>query len=147
MLILDTNVLSEIRKSTCHPSVEAWMEAQAMDQLYITSITVLEIQRGISHLAQRGDESQAAVLARWLDAMVLPAFNSRILPVDHAIARRAAKLTQADSRDYRDALMAATGLVHGAALVTRNIKHFEDSGVLLINPWGFLAEKSRVPRT
>ena len=130
MLILDTNVLSEIRKSTCHPSVEAWMEAQAMDQLYITSITVLEIQRGISHLAQRGDESQAAVLARWLDAMVLPAFNSRILPVDH-----------------RDALMAATGLVHGAALVTRNIKHFEDSGVLLINPWEFLAEKSRVPRT
>ena len=50
-------------------------------------------------------------------------------------------------RDYRDALMAATGLVHGAALVTRNIKHFEDSGVLLINPWEFLAEKSRVPRT
>ena len=61
--------------------------------------------------------------------------------------KSAAKLTQADSRDYRDALMAATGLVHGAALVTRNIKHFEDSGVLLINPWEFLAEKSRVPRT
>ncbi len=77
MLILDTNVLSEIRKSTCHPSVEAWMEAQAMDQLYITSITVLEIQRGISHLAQRGDESQAAVLARWLDALAeLPAGSS-----------------------------------------------------------------------
>ena len=147
MLILNTNVVSEARKSTCASNVQAWLAAQSTDQLFITAITVLEIQRGISHLAQRGDESQAAVLARWLDAMVLPAFNSRILPVDHAIARRAAKLTQADSRDYRDALMAATGLVHGAALVTRNIKHFEDSGVLLINPWEFLAEKSRVPRT
>ncbi|WP_231403513.1 type II toxin-antitoxin system VapC family toxin [Diaphorobacter sp. JS3051] len=147
MLILDTNVLSEVRKSTCHPSVQAWMAEQAMDQLYITSITVLEIQRGISQLALRGEEAQATVLARWLDDMVLPAFSNRILPMDHVMARRAAKLTWADSRDYRDSLMAAAGLVHGAALVTRNVKHFEVSGVLLINPWDYLAEKSRVPRT
>ncbi|GAA5236630.1 type II toxin-antitoxin system VapC family toxin [Verticiella sediminum] len=141
MLILDTNVISEVRKRACDPSVEAWMAAQATDQLYITAITVLEIQRGISQAAQRGNDARAAVLARWLDDMVLPAFAGRVVPIDHVIARRAAKLPWADSRDYRDPLIAATGLVHGAPVVTRNTKHFEVSGVQLINPWEFLSEK------
>ena len=135
MLILDTNVVSEIRKSTCHPNVQAWLAAQTTDQLYITAITVLEIQRGISLAAQRGDEAQAGVFNRWLEEMVLPAFAGRILPIDHVVARRAAKLQWADSRDYRDPVIAATGLVHGAAVVTRNIKHFEATGVELVNPW------------
>jgi len=142
MLLLDTNVVSEVRKSTCHPNVQAWMTAQATDTLYICAITVLEIQRGISLAALRGDELQASVLNRWLEDMVLPAFAGRILPVDHFVARRAARLPWADARDYRDPLIAATGLVHGAAVVTRNIKHFEASGVQLVNPWEFLIEKS-----
>jgi predicted nucleic acid-binding protein len=135
MLILDTNVVSEVRKSSCHPNVQAWMAAQATDTLYICAITVLEIQRGISQVALRGDEMQAAVLNRWLEDMVLPAFAGRILSIDHLVARRAARLTWADARDYRDPLIAATGLVHGATVVTRNIKHFEASGVQLVNPW------------
>jgi predicted nucleic acid-binding protein len=135
MLLLDTNVISEVRKSTCHPNVQAWMAAHATDTLYISSITVLEIQRGISQAAQRGDEVQAAVFNRWLEEMVLPAFSGRILPVDHVVARRAAQLPWADARDYRDPLIAATGMVHGAAVVTRNVKHFEGTGVQLVNPW------------
>lgn len=135
MLLLDTNVVSEARKSSCHPNVQTWMAAQATDTMYISAITVLEIQRGISQTAQRGDELQAKVLNRWLEGMVLPAFAGRILPIDHVVAQRAARLTWSDARDYRDPLIAATGLVHGAVVVTRNIKHFEASGVQLIDPW------------
>jgi predicted nucleic acid-binding protein len=135
MLLLDTNVVSEVRKSTCNPNVQAWMTAQATDTLYISAITVLEIQRGISQIALRGDEAQAAVLNRWLEDMVLPAFAGRILPIDHLVARRAARLPWADAHDYRDPLIAATGLEHGATVVTRNVKHFTASGVQLLNPW------------
>ncbi|KLR57426.1 type II toxin-antitoxin system VapC family toxin [Diaphorobacter sp. J5-51] len=138
MLILDTNVVTEARKSTCDPNVQAWLATQSTDQLFITVITVLEIQRGISLIAQRGDEAQAGIFNRWLEAMVLPAFAGRILPIDHVVARQAAKLQWADCRDYRDPLIAAMGLVHGAAVVTRNIKHFEATGVRLVNPWEFL---------
>ncbi len=142
MLILDTNVVSEVRKSACDRNVQAWLAAQSTDQLYITAITVLEIQRGISLAAQRGDEAQAGVFNRWLEEMLLPAFAGRILPIDHIVARRAAKLRWADSRDYRDPLIAATGLVHGAAIVTRNTKHFETTGVRLLNPWESLPRKT-----
>ena len=135
MLLLDTNVVSEIRKRTCDANVQAWMVAQATEMLYISAITVLEIQRGISLAAQRGDALQADVFLRWLEGQVLPAFAGRILPVDHNVARRAARLQWADTMDYRDPLIAATGLEHGATVVTRNTKHFEASGVQLLNPW------------
>ncbi|SFM27867.1 type II toxin-antitoxin system VapC family toxin [Variovorax sp. OV329] len=135
MFVLDTNVVSEARKSACDPNVKAWLRAQATDALCISSITVLELQRGITQLAQRGDEPQAAILGRWLDEMVLPAFAGRILPVDHLVARKAASLPWSDARDYRDPLIAATCLVHGAAVVTRNVRHFEPTGVPCINPW------------
>ncbi len=137
MLLLDTNVVSEVRKSHCDAGVRAWVTAQPADTLYISAITVLEIQRGISLAAQRGDDMQAEVFTRWLDQMVLPAFAGRILPVDHVVARRAATLAWPDARDYRDPIIAATGLVHGAAVATRNVKHFEASGVQLVNPWEF----------
>lgn len=70
-----------------------------------------------------------------IESQVLPATNGRILPVDHVVARKAAQLPWPDPRDYRDALSAATGMVHGAAVVTRNTKHFEVCGVPLLNPW------------
>lgn len=139
MLLLDTNVVSEVRKGSCHPGVRAWVAAQATDTLYISAITVLEIQRGISLAGQRGDSLQASVFTRWLDEMVLPAFAGRILPIDHVVARKAAQLAWADARDYRDPVIAATGLVHGATVVTRNVRHFEASGVQLLNPWGMQA--------
>ncbi|KAF1067348.1 type II toxin-antitoxin system VapC family toxin [Variovorax sp.] len=137
MWLLDTNVVSEVRKSSCHPNVLAWMAAHATGDMYLSAVTVLEIQRGISQAAQRGDELQAEVFHRWLETMVLPAFAGRILPIDHVVARRAASLAWADGRDYRDPLIAATALVHGATVVTRNLKHFEASGVPLMNPWDY----------
>lgn len=135
MQLLDTNVLSEVRKSSCHPIVKAWMAKQSTDTMYISAITVLEIQRGITNATQQGDEQKAKVFSRWLDDLVLPAFAGRILPVDHIVARKAAALPWPNPKDYRDALIAATGLVHAAAVVTRNVKDFVSSGVPLINPW------------
>jgi len=133
MVILDTNVVSEARKSACNPNVHAWLSSQVNDELFISAITVLEIQRGITQASQRGDEPQAAVFTRWLEEMVLPAFAGRILPVDHRVARQAAQLSWAT--DYRDPLIAATAIVHNAAIATRNIRHFEGFGVRLVNPW------------
>lgn len=133
--ILDTNVISEARKSTCHPNVRTWLAAQENEHLYLSAITVLEIQRGITQAVQRGDKAQAEIFTQWLEDMVLPAFENRVLAVDHLVARQAAKLTWQDARDYRDSLIAATGLVHGAVVVTRNVKHFSDSGAKLLNPW------------
>ena len=135
MFLLDTNVVSEVRKSSCDPNVQAWVASQNPESMYISAITVLEIQRGINQIAQRGDDLQAMILTRWLDSMVLPAFAGRILPVDDLVARKAASLPWPDPGDYRDAIIAATGLVHAASVVTRNTKHFEASGVTLFNPW------------
>ena len=135
MLILDTNVVSEARKKNPDPHVRAWFSARNGDELYLSAVTVLEIQRGISKAEKRGDEPQAAVFTHWLDNAVLPAFAGRILPVDHLIARQAGRLQWANPNDYRDALIAATAIAHGAAVVTRNIRHFEATGVQLVNPW------------
>jgi len=136
MYLLDTNVISEVRRpDKANVQVQAWLAAQAPAQLFLSAVTVLEIQRGISQAALRGDEPQATVLNRWLEDMVLPAFAGRILPVDHLVARRAARLIWPDARDFRDPLIAATGLVHVATVVTRNVKHFDMTGVQLLNPW------------
>jgi predicted nucleic acid-binding protein len=137
MFVLDTNVISEARKSNCHPGVAAWITAQVTDDLYISAITVLEIQRGISQTERQGDAPQAAVFARWLDEFVLPTFAGRILPVDDAVARMTGRLKWADAKDFRDSMIAATALVHGAAVATRNVRHFEAAGVQLVNPWAF----------
>lgn len=135
MILLDTNVVSEVRKSACDSNVAAWMTSQSASELCISAITVLEIQRGISQLAQRGDSGQATIFTRWLETMVLPAFSGRILSIDHEIARQAALFPWPDSRDYRDALIAATAMMRGAAVATRNVRHFEPFGVRIINPW------------
>jgi predicted nucleic acid-binding protein len=140
MFILDTNVISEARKGNCHPGVAAWIAAQATEDLYISSITVLEIQRGISQAERQDDAPQAAVFTRWLDEFVLPTFAARILSVDHVVARMAGRLIWAGANDFRDPIIAATGLVYGATVVTRNSKHFQASGVLLINPWEYQAQ-------
>jgi predicted nucleic acid-binding protein len=145
MLILDTNVISEVRRSNCHPNLQAWIATQDTNTLYISAITVMEIERGISQAAQRGDAPQAAVFTRWLENNVLPAFTDRILPVDHVIARRTGRLTWPDAREYRDAMIAATALVHGAAVATRNVKHFKLMGVQLVNPWEVQSLPSLTP--
>lgn len=136
MYLLDTNVISEVRRpDKANARVQAWLAAQAVGELFLSAITVLEIERGIYKCRAQGDELQAALLTRWLELQVLPSFAGKVLPVDGAIARRTAQLPWVGGKEYRDPLIAATALAHGLAVVTRNVKDFEKSGVRLINPW------------
>lgn len=95
MYLLDTNVLSEIRKISqgkAHPAVAAWAERVDFDRCYLSVITLLEIEQGILRVRHRGDEAQFARLENWLEGMVLPTFDTRILPVDRHTARVCARL-------------------------------------------------------
>ncbi len=137
MYILDTNVVSELRKAgggKADRNVVAWAENVPVASLFLSSITVLELERGVS-LIERRDPAQGAVLREWLDYHVLPTFSGRILAVDIAVARCCAKLHAPDPSPDRDALIAATALVHGMQVVTRNVSDFEPMDVKAINPW------------
>lgn len=138
MFLLDTNVLSELRKygtGRAAPGVIAWSQSVPEHSLYLSSIVVQEIEIGILQLEWRKDRDQARILRAWLEDSVLPRFADRVLPVDVAIARRSAQLHVPDARQYRDGLIAATALVFGMTLVTRNTKDFEGTGVHILNPW------------
>lgn len=100
----------------------------------ISVVTVLELERGIL-LMERRNAEQGAVLRRWLEGDVLPAFEGRVLPIDAQVARRSAVLHVPDPRPERDALIAATALTHGLTVVTRNVGDFEPTGATLLNPW------------
>lgn len=134
--LLDTNVVSELRKSErkADPGVRAWVAARAASDLYLSAITVLEVQVGIERLA-RHDRAQAGRLQTWLDHELLDAFARRILAVDVPVARCAARLHVPDPRPERDALIAATAAVHGLTVVTRNVKDFDSLNVAVVNPW------------
>jgi toxin FitB len=135
MFLLDTNVLSELRRrDRTHPRVAAWADGIHASDLFLSAITILEIEAGTLML-QRRDPTQSAILRAWIDQRVLPAFEGRILPVDVAVAQRCAALHVPDPRGERDALIAATALVHRLTLATRNIADFEGIGVELFNPW------------
>lgn len=137
MFILDTNVVSELRKirlGRADAHVAQWADSVESVDLFLSSITVQELEIGVL-LAERRDPAQGAVFRAWLDHHVLPAFAGRILPVDTAVAQRSAKLHVPDPRPVRDCLIAATALVHGMTVVTRNVADFEPCGVLLLNPW------------
>ncbi|XAZ26098.1 type II toxin-antitoxin system VapC family toxin (plasmid) [Sinorhizobium sp. B11] len=135
--LLDTNVVSELRKvgdGKADANVTKWVGAQNSDDLFISAITVLEIERGILGI-QRRDASQGSRLRTWMDSRLHPAFAERVLPIDDAIATRCAHLHISDRRNEVDALIAATALVHGLTVVTRNIQDFDDTGVIVIDPW------------
>ncbi|MDB5098370.1 MAG: VapC toxin family domain ribonuclease [Cyanobacteria bacterium RYN_339] len=137
MFVLDTNVVSELRKvrsGKSDPHVTEWADGVDAGSLHLSSITVLELELGVLQL-ERKDPTQGALLRTWLDTLVLPAFSGRIFPVDVAIAQRCARLHVPDPRSERDALIAATALVHGLTVVTRNLADFEATGVPLLNPW------------
>ena len=135
MFLLDTNVLSELRREDrADPRVAAWARAVDHMQIYLSAITILEIEAG-TLLLERRDAQQGRVLRSWIDGLVLPAFNGRVLAVDTAVARRCAQLHVPDPRPERDALIAATALVHHLTIVTRNVADFEPMGVDLVNPW------------
>jgi toxin FitB len=135
MYILDTNVISELRRGRkTHPKVKQWAEALPSASLYISVISVLEMEIGIL-LIERRDKEQGAILRAWMDRHVLPTFSGRILAIDTAVAQRCATLHVPNPRSDRDALIAATALVHGLTVATRNVAHFERTGVGVINPW------------
>jgi toxin FitB len=135
MFLLDTNVLSEMRRrNRTHPAVGAWADSVDAVDLFISAITVLEIEAGALLLARR-DQAQGAVLRAWIDNSVLPAFTGRILAIDTAVAQRCARLHVPDPRAERDALIAATALVHRLTVVTRNVNDFKPMGVSFLNPW------------
>jgi predicted nucleic acid-binding protein len=135
MVVLDTNVVSELRKGPkATPSVWAWANSHAMTDFYLSTITIMEIEIGILRLVTR-DARRAARYDAWLRDTVLIDFENRILPVDVAVARRCAGLHIPKQRPERDALIAATALVHGKAVATRNTRDFEDVGVRVVNPW------------
>ncbi len=137
MYLLDTNVIAELRKAAS-PKVDqkvlAWANSVSTASLFLSAITVLELETG-TLLVERRDPAQGAVLRTWLNTHVLPTFPDRILPVDTAVAQRCARLHVPDPRSDRDALIAATALVHGMIMVTRNIEDFAPTGVELLNPW------------
>ncbi len=137
MYVLDTNVVSELRKvrmGKADPNVAAWSESIDAGDLFVSVITIMELELGVLSI-ERKDATQGAMLRAWLDQHVLPEFSGRTLPVDTAVAQRCARLHVPDKRGERDALIAATALVHGMAVVTRNVDDFQPTGVALLNPW------------
>jgi predicted nucleic acid-binding protein len=137
MYVLDTNVVSELRRarsSRADPAVAAWADSVPTSALFLSVITILELELGVL-LVERRDPVQATALRIWLDTQVLPAFADRVLAIDTAVARRCARLHVPDRQGERDALIAATALVHGMAVVTRNVADFATTGVSLVNPW------------
>ena len=137
MFLLDTNVVSELRKAgdgRADANVIAWLSNVDAASLYLSTITVMELELAIMRLEQR-DQIQGAKLRNWLEARVLPEFFERILPIDTLVARRSASLHVPDPRPDRDAYIAATALVHGMTIVTRNLPDFEPTGVAVLNPW------------
>ena len=136
MYILDTNVISDLRKARkTHQNVRKWAERVPSASLYISVISVLELEIGIL-LVDRRDKEQGAILRAWMDRHVLPTFSGRILSIDTDVARRCATLHVPNPRSDRDALIAATALVHGLTVVTRNTADFERTGAGVLNPWG-----------
>ena len=137
MYVLDTNVVSELRKvrlGKADANVASWTESVDAADLFLSAITIMELELGVLSI-ERKDATQGAMLRAWLDQHVLPEFSGRTLPVDTAVAQRCARLHVPDKRGERDALIAATALVHGMAVVTRNVDDFQSTGVALLNPW------------
>jgi predicted nucleic acid-binding protein len=137
MYLLDTNVVSELRKvraGRSDPGVAAWADQVEPGSLFLSTITLHELELGVL-LMERRDAKQGSLLRQWLEQAVLPAFSGRILVVDAAVARRSAAIHGPDPQPFRDGLIAATALEHNLVVVTRNLADFEATGVKLLNPW------------
>jgi len=138
MFVLDTNVVSELRKvrsGKANPGVAAWAEKVPSVELFISAITIQELEHGVL-LMERSDPTQGAMLREWLDQSVAAAFKNRVIAVDERVARSAAALHVPDPAPFRDALIGATALVHEMTVVTRDLKDFRRfGGVDVLDPW------------
>jgi predicted nucleic acid-binding protein len=137
MFLVDTNVVSELRKvraGKADERVSRWADSADAADLYVSAITIHELEIGVL-LAERKDPPQGRILRAWLSGHVLVAFDGRILPIDTAVAQRSAQLNVPDKRPLQDGLIAATALVHGMTVVTRNVADFAPTGARVLDPW------------
>ncbi len=137
IFLLDTNVISELRKAgdgKADPSVTAWLFSVEAANTYISVITLMELEIGILRVERR-DPEQGARLRSWMNGNVLPEFADRTLAIDAAVALRCARLHVPDPRSERHALIAATALAHGITVATRNTADFASTNVPLLDPW------------
>src|SRR3984957_3231514 len=135
MFLVDTNVISELRRpERTDANVVTWARTIPAASIFLSAISILEIELGMLRIARR-DAAQGAVLRAWINDQILPRFEGRILAVDTIVAQRCARLHVPDPRAERDALIAATAMVHGLTVVTRDVADFEPMGVTLLNPW------------
>jgi predicted nucleic acid-binding protein len=137
MYLLDTNVVSELRKvrfNKANSGVARWANTVEAMNLYLSVISIQELEIGIL-LVERKDPAQGAILRTWLNKKVLPVFKDRILMIDFAVARASARLHIPNPRPISDGLIAATAIVHGMTLVTRNVVDFDSTHVPILNPW------------
>lgn len=137
MHLLDTNVISELRKvgeGRADPRVAAWQAQADLHACFLSVVTLMELEIGVQRMERR-DARQGRLLRDWLETRVVPAFDGRLLVVDETIARQCAALHVPDPRPEADALIAATALAHGLTLVTRNTADFASMGVRLLDPW------------
>jgi toxin FitB len=136
VFVLDTNVVSELRKARsgrADPNVTAWARSVPTASLYLSVITVMELESGILPLKDR-DHAQFIALRAWMDNFVLPAFAGRILDFDMQSAIRCASMHAPQPRPLRDSMIAATALRHNMTVVSRDVADFENI-VPVINPW------------
>ena len=133
MILIDTVVLSELRKKQPSAKVVRWLSAQRDSDLFLSVVSIGEIERGIEKLRQ-DDAAFAEALTRWLEDL-LRLYGDRVLPVTATIARRWGRLSAQLGHDGADVLIAATALSHGLKVATRNVRHFAPTGVEVINPF------------
>ena len=133
MYLLDTNVVSALRRPDRHPAPTAWLKDQRASDVYISVVTVAEIERGIARQVPR-DPTFARELAAWIER-TLAGFADRLLGIDVPTARRWGRLSASLGHNDADLLIAATALEHGLTVVTRNLRHFQPTGVPVLNPF------------
>ena len=137
MFLLDTNVVSELRKlgdGRADALVAAWISGRDAESLYISALTLMELEIGILRIERR-DTGQGKRLRTWMDRHVVPEFRERTLPIDSAVALKCARLHVPGPRAERNALIAATAIVYGMAVVTGNVADFATTGAQVIDPW------------
>ena len=133
MYLVDTDVVSVLRRPERHPQVAGWFQNHLSADKFISVISLGEMERGI-RIAERNDLTFAEHLSQWL-AIVLETYSEGILDVDTAISRRWGQLSASLGNRNPDLLIAATALEHDLTVVTRNVRHFEPTGVRLVNPF------------
>ena len=137
MYLIDTNIISEVRKGTrCDPRVALWYKQIRDDELFLSVLVIGEIRQGVEQLRPRNPR-QARALEQWLDELIV-GFGERVLPVDNRVAQNWGRLAARGGFPVIDALLAATAEAHGLTLVTRNVKDVQRSGVRCLNPFEFI---------